>query len=64
MGRSAKIRNDQWIWKSLVGPVKSDSGGMRQVRRQLEWVERTGDESQGLYHFSRNFAVNGSRKWW
>lgn len=30
--------------KSLVGPIKSDSGGMRKVRRQPEWVERTQDE--------------------
>lgn len=49
--------------RSLVGPVKSDSGGMRQVRRQLEWIERIGDKSQGLFCFSRNFAANGSRKW-
>lgn len=64
MGRSAKIRNDQWIWQKgdHYGPVKSDSGGMRQVRRQLEWVERIGDKSQGLSAVLRNFAANGSRK--
>lgn len=31
--------------KSLVVPVKSDSGEMRNVRMHLEWVKRREDEA-------------------
>lgn len=52
--------------KSLVGLIKSDSGGMRKVRRHPEWAERIGDEQEAeavkLSSFSRNFAAKGSRK--
>lgn len=30
----------------MVGPIKSDSGGLSKVRRQLEWVERRDEEEE------------------
>lgn len=33
-------------WKSLVGPIWSDCGGLRKVRRYLEWVERIDEEEE------------------
>lgn len=49
--------------ESLVGPVKSDSGGMRQVRRQLEWAERIGDEKEsGTISFFKKFCCKWKQK--
>lgn len=31
-------------WKSLVGPIRSDSGALRKVQRHPEWVERIDEE--------------------
>lgn len=50
--------------KEIVGPPnKSDSGGMRKVRRQLEWVERTQDEKgAGTLKVFQKFCCEGKQK--
>lgn len=43
-----------------VGPVKSDSGEMRKVRRQLEWTERIRDEEEAeTINFFKKFYGKG-----
>lgn len=41
--------------KSLVGPIRSDSGGLRKVRKQLEQVERLDEEEETAVFFTKFF---------